>query len=75
MSCRLFPLVHKMCQLCQPWGIVVSAETISEAQQTAKNQDTSWDGYNHEGEYLDEEEEFNMTDKKMPDPGNGHKRE
>lgn len=71
---RLFPLVHKMRDMCKPWGVTVAAETATEAQQTCKNMDTHPQGHNHEGSYTDEDDGHAMFDKNAKDPNNGHKK-
>lgn len=68
----MFPLVHKIQEMCRPWNILVSAETSHESQQTCKNQDTAWTGYNNEGEYNTENDDLALL-RGGPDPNNGHK--
>lgn len=76
VTCRMFPLVDKMCEMCRPWGIQIAAETATEAAQTCKNQDTHPEGYNNEGEYNWEDYDHPLVlGKQMADPNNGHKKE
>lgn len=68
----MFPLVGKISELVNPWGVKVLAETAAEAQTVAAFNDTDWGGYNHAGEYVDEEDDENYLVALDKDYKNGH---
>ena len=72
--CRFFPILHKIIEMCKPWGIIVMSETAAEAAMTCKNNDTDPEGLNYAGEYVTETgfDEGWMFADGAPDPGNGH---
>lgn len=67
---RLFPLLHKIVEMCTPWGVIVMAETAAEAAMTCHNNDTDPEGLNYAGEYVDEVPSSLFDG--VADPGNGH---
>lgn len=69
---RLFPIFDQVAALCEEWGVPVAAETAAEAKKSAASHDICWMGYNHSGNYEDEDDESSLIDPDEPDPNNGH---
>jgi hypothetical protein len=69
----MFPLCDQIAKLCNPHGINVKAETAAEAQCSADNHDTDWEGYNNAGcyEIVSDSDEPHLG-KLKNDPNNGH---
>ena len=70
--CRLLPIFSKIAEMCRGWGIQAVCETAAEAQQSAANNDTDWQGYNARGHYVYEVEEHCLF-LGSSDPRNGQR--
>jgi hypothetical protein len=71
----MFPLVHKISEMCRPWGIRIAAETETELRQTCKNNDTDFEGYSNRANTRTEDDGHPLFENKAAkDPNNGHKK-
>jgi hypothetical protein len=72
----MFPLMHKILEMCEPWGIYAAVESEAEAKLLAKNTDEDWTGHSCQALYqVESKSTYEGLFDGSEDPHNGHKGE